>query len=76
MKAGALEALDGRELRREPGALGRRDGRMEIREAAAEGAGRVEQDERRRQDARAPAVRQPARNAPRSGGSAVYSGRR
>ena len=54
---GALEALDGRELRRESGALGRRDGRMEVREAAGQGAGRVEQDERRRQDARAPAVR-------------------
>ena len=64
VKPGALEALEGRELRGKLGSLGRRDGRAEVPEAAAEGAGRMEQDERRRQDAGEPSIRQP-RQEPR-----------
>ena len=70
-KAGALEALHGRALRVELGALGRRDGRMEIARSSRRGrrargpGGRPPPG-----GARAVDPASPARNPPSSGGSA------
>ena len=64
MNAGALEALHGLALRVELGALGRRDGRVEIGEASVERAERVDREDGRRQEARAPSIGEPCQEPP------------